>query len=205
MPENADGDHGGESEPDGATDDTGDLPADVVDEAERLTRLARNAVDEAEREAYRRERDAVLDEHGYVARVRTDDEVLVCYPDEWVEDGVVDPADVEDVDRGVERPLTGPADVDWETAHERNETLADRVAEEYGPDHAANVRALGEFLSNHYRQPIDSATAPQLREFRDEYYPRNVWPSDRQKQLLGESIELAFTVADERPPTGWTR
>jgi len=194
----ASGDDGGIESADG----TGDLPAEVVDEAERLTRLARNAVDDAG--AYRRERDAMLADHGYTSRVR-DDDVLVCYPDEWVEDGVVDIGRIEDVDRGVERPLTGSADVDWETAHERNETLADRVADRHGRDHAANVRALGAFLSNHYRQPIDSATAPQLREFCDDYYRRNVWPTDRQQQLLEESIELAFEVADESPPTGWSR
>jgi hypothetical protein len=50
-----------------------DLPDDAVAEAERLTRLARRAVDDNERAAYRDRREEILDEHGYVARVREDD------------------------------------------------------------------------------------------------------------------------------------
>ncbi|MFT4923432.1 MAG: hypothetical protein ACI8XM_002658, partial [Haloarculaceae archaeon] len=92
-------------------DKAGDLPDEVTDEAERLTRLAREAIDDNEAAAYRESRDDLVEEYGFTARVREDDrDTLVLYPSEWVVDGVVHPDRVEDVDRGVERPLEGPGE-----------------------------------------------------------------------------------------------
>ena len=74
------------------------LPADVVTRAVTLTRRLRQAVDDDERAAFSAERDRLLADHDYVARVREDaaGETLVLYPDEWIDDGVVRVDRVED-------------------------------------------------------------------------------------------------------------
>jgi hypothetical protein len=180
-----------------------DLPEKVVDEAERLTRLARQAIDEAEARAYLGEREELLAEHGYVARVRDDDgaEVLVCHPDEWVEDGVVQTDRIDDVDRGVERLLSGAADPDdWETVAAANDELVERVAADHDDVHAENARALADFASNHYAKPIADLTRAELREFAEEYLPRNGWPSDRQLAVVEDSVGIAFEKTDVSCP-----
>jgi len=87
-----------------------DLPREVVDEVERLTRLERTAVDENEVEAYENRSDELLDEHDFTSRIRNDDgdDVLVLHPEEWHEDGVIRTDRIEDIDRAVEIPLEGP-------------------------------------------------------------------------------------------------
>ncbi len=185
------------------TDDDGgdrvpDVPEATVDEAERLTRLARRAVDGSEEEAYRAERDDLLADHGYRARVRTDGDgdVLVCYPEEWVEEGVVVPERVENVERGVERPLEGPGEPDeWATVAEDNDELVAAVEAEHGPTHAANARALADFAGNHYAKRVGALTGEELREFREEYYPRNVWPDDDQQAVLDGSLRRCYETA----------
>ena len=180
---------GGESE-----ESTGEaeLPASVVEEAERLTRRARDAVDPNEAAAYRARRDELLAEHDFTARIREeDDAVLVLHPDEWVVDGTVRPERIEDIDRGIERPLEGTADPDdWEGVAERNRALAADVEAEHGEDHGANARALADFMSNHYAKPVADATDEELAVFLEEYYPRNVWPTDDQKSVVEESVRL---------------
>ncbi|OYR67462.1 hypothetical protein DJ71_21710, partial [Halorubrum sp. E3] len=96
-----------------------DVPVEAVDEAERLTRLAREAesaepTPEIEQAAdqYRERRDALAAEYGYTARVRDEDDALVLYPDEWMEEGTVQLDRVEDTDRAVEVLLSGPGDAD---------------------------------------------------------------------------------------------
>jgi dipeptidyl aminopeptidase/acylaminoacyl peptidase len=173
----------------------GDLPTDTVEEAERLTRLARRAVDDNEAAAYRQERDALLAEHGYTARVRTDDrDTLVCYPEEWVDaDGNVHPERIDDIDRGVERPLEGPGEAeDWDGVADHNDELVAAVAADHDGVHRENARALADFASNHYAKPIDDLTREELREFRDDYFVRNAFPSDEQERRLSESIRLVF-------------
>ncbi|WP_424003102.1 DUF7108 family protein [Haloarcula salina] len=175
-----------------------DLSADVIDRAERLTRLAREAVDDAEAEAYRAERTECLSEHGYTARIRSEDtgEVLVCHPREWVEDGVIRPERIDDVDRGVEVQLSGPGDPDeWETVDERNRAVVDAVTEDHGEVHGANAAALADFMGNHYAKPIADATPDELREFREEYFPRNAWPTNDQRAVLERSVELTVDAA----------
>jgi len=176
-----------------------ELPAETIDEAERLTRLARNAVDEAETTVYREQRAALLDEHDYTARVREDDtgDVLVCHPEEWVEDGVIRPERVEDTDRGVEIRLSGPGDPDeWQDVDAENRAVVERVRTEHGDAHAATAEALADFMGNHYAKPIDEATPQELEEFREDYFRRNVWPTEKQRALLEESVELTQKMAD---------
>ena len=178
-----------------------ELPEDVIEETVRLTRRERAAVDENERAAYLEAREKLLSAHGFRARIRDRErEVLVLYPEEWVEDGTVQLDRVEDVGRGIERPLEGVLDNDWKTIDEHNTALAETVAEEYGPDHGANAHAFATFMGNHYLKPVEEATREELVEFLTEYYQRNVWPTDDQKAVVRESIHLVFECAGESAP-----
>lgn len=170
-----------------------DLPVDVVDRALTLTRRARNVVDPNEATVYRQERDDLLTEHGYTARVRDDDDaaILVCYPTEWLVDGTVDIDRIEDTDRAVEIPLSGPGDPDdFDALESHNQAIAESIETDHGPIHGATARAFADFMSNHYAKPIEEATPAEIDEFRTEYFPRNAWPSDDQKRKLEESLEL---------------
>jgi hypothetical protein len=185
---------------DGGSDPEG-LPRSVVDEAERLTRLARRAGDPGEAAACERRRDALLAEYGFEARLREGDDTLVCYPSEWLVDGVVRLGRVEDTDRAAEVPLSGPGDEDeYDAVEAHNAALVARVAEAAGPVHAANARAYADFLGNHYLKRVEDATAGELREFVDEYYPRNAWPSTAQRAALAESLALVYEEADAPLP-----
>jgi hypothetical protein len=185
------------TEPD---DDTSEeLPAELVDEAERLTRLAREVVDESEAEMYREARADLLTDTGFTARVREDDrDTLVLYPEDWVVDGTVHPDRIEDIDRGIERPLEGPgASEDWEVIEEHNRTIAERVATEHSEVHEQNAHALADFASNHYAKPIDDLTREEREEFLSEYFVRNAFPSDDQKAVVEESVQLVTEIADD--------
>jgi hypothetical protein len=175
-----------------------DLPEDVVDEAERLTRLARDAVDDDAAAAYRDRRDDLLAEHGFVARVRDADDTLVCYPDEWVDaDGRVTLGDVEDTDRAAEVSLFGPGEQgDYDEARERNDALVARVRDRHGDVHGDNAAAFAEFMSNHYARPMDTAGEREREEFLDEYFPRNAWPSDDQRAVVEQSLAYVDDAAD---------
>jgi len=187
----------GTEQPDDAT-----IPSAVADEAERLTRQARRAASEREAAAYRGRRERLLAEHDYRARIRDDDrEVLVLYPDEWVEDGTVVPDRIDDLDRGVERPLEGPGEADdWETIADHNRDLAETVEREHGEVHGANAHALADFMSNHYAKPIEQATEGELTEFLTDYFVRNSWPSNDQKAAVRESVRLVYECAGEPAP-----
>ena len=174
-----------------------DLPDDVVDEAERLTRLTRRVGDPAEAAAYEDERDRLLGEYGFVARVREADDTLVCHPAEWLEDGVVRTDRIEDTSRAAEVTLSGPGSDPWDEVEAHNAAVVERVREAATEDataHAANVRALADFAGNHYAKRLDALTPEEVAEFRTEYYPRNAWPSDRQRALLGSSLALVENV-----------
>lgn len=175
-----------------------DLSAETVDAAERLTRLARAAVDENERDAYRKERGDILEEHGFTARVREADsgKVLVCYPSEWVERGEIRTERIDDTDRAVERRLSGPADSDdWEAVAAHNERVAERVADSHGTVHGANARAFADFMSNHYARRVESVADGEIEEFLTEYFVRNAWPSGEQQEVVEKSLSLVFDVA----------
>lgn len=174
-------------------------PDEAVESAERLTRLARDAVDDAERAAYRRERDALLANYGYGARVRKNDTgaTLVLYPEEWLDDGVVDVERVADTGRAVERSLSGPgAGDDWDAVEAHNRAVADRVRDAHGEVHGATAHAFADFMSNHYAKRVERATADECEEFREEYFPRNAWPTDAQVQRLERSLELVTEAAE---------
>jgi hypothetical protein len=186
-----------ESESDDA--DT-ELSEATVEQAERLTRLARDAVDGSEAEAYREERAELLDDRGFMARVRDDDtgETLVLHPEEWKEDGTIRTDRIENTGRAVELSLSGPGDPDeWESVEEHNRELVARVRESHGDAHGDNAAAFADFMGNHYARPVDSATSDEVAEFLGEYYPRNVWPTEKQRTIVEESIDLVFEAADE--------
>ena len=180
------------------------LPESVAEEAERLTRLARDAVDENEAAAYRDRRGALLETHEYTARLRSEDhgEVLVLHPVEWVEDGVVRVDRVDDVSRAVEVPLDGTGDPDeWDDVEAHNRALAESVEAEHGTVHGANAHAFADFMGNHYARPIERATERQITEFTEEYFPRNAWPTEEQREALETSLDLLFERV-ERPRPG---
>jgi hypothetical protein len=178
-----------------------DLPTDVRDGAERLTRLARRASDEAEAAAYERDRDERLAEHGFVARVREADDTLVLHPAAWLEDGTVRIDRIEDTDRAVELPLSGSGEPDeWETVATHNADVVDAVEAAAGPIHAANARAFAEFMGNHHARRVEAATAAEIKGFLNEYYPRNVWPSDREREVVEQSLAHVFAVTATDAP-----
>lgn len=187
----------------GETDDEQPLPTDVVERAEQLTRRAREAVDENETTAYREAREELLDDHDYRARVREEeDDVLVLYPEEWLEDGVVQLDEIEDVDRGIERPLEGAGDAEhWQAVEDHNRAIAEHIEADHDEVHGANAHALADFMSNHYAKKVERATGDELREFLEEYFPRNAWPSDDQRAVVESSLEYVFEDADVEPPT----
>lgn len=180
----------GEHEADG----NDEVPETVVDEAERLTRRARQAVDDNEGQAYRDRRDSLLAEYGFRARVREEGrETLVLYPAEWVVEGTVHPDRVEDVDRGIERPLEGPGEAEeWETIAEHNSDIAASIAAAHGEVHGENARALADFASNHYAKPLEKLSPGEREEFLTEYFPRNAFPTDDQKAVVEESVRLVY-------------
>lgn len=188
---------------DATEDDPGELPGSVVDHAERLTRLAREAVDEDEAAAYRTDREETLAEHGFTARIREDDtgETLVLHPEEWLDDGTIRPDRIEDTSRAVEVSLSGAGDPDeWQDVDDHNRALVESVRENHGDVHAANATVLADFAGNHYAKPIEELTATELREFEAEYVPRNAWLDDEGVAVLRESVRYAFDAAKERVP-----
>jgi len=201
----ADGEPPANGPADGETppDESPDLSAEVVSEAERLTRLARQAVDPAAAAAYRERRDELVAEQGFTPRVREDDpgETLVLYPAEWVEDGTVRPDRVENTDRAAEVSLSGPGDPErWERVDEHNRELVAAVRDAHGDVHGDNAVALADFASNHYAKAVESLTAAELREFVEEYYPRNVWVPDERRAVVAESIRLVYEAAGVQAP-----
>lgn len=172
------------------------LPEDIADEAERLTRHAREATED-EADAARRQRAELLTNHGYLAREREADATLVLYPSDWVSDGTVRIERVENTDRAIERPLEAPGKANWEATETHNREIVARVTKRYGHVHGKNAEVFADFMGNHYAKPIEKATRTMHEEFLSEYYPRNVWPSKKQRAIVEQSIELALEVARE--------
>jgi hypothetical protein len=180
-------------------DDTGnrEIPEEIVSEAERLTRLATDAAVEAEAAVYRDRRAEIVREHDFVPRVREEDDTLVLYPEEWVEEGLVQLDRIEDTDRAVEVSLSGPDHgAEWAAVEADNEAIVAAVAEAHGQVHAANVRAFADFMGNHYLKRVDDATDAEREEFLTEYYPRNAWPTAEQAAVVEESLRLAMESRD---------
>lgn len=180
-----------------------ELPAEVVEEAERLTHLERSAPEQAEAAVHAERRDDLLADYEFTARIRDDDgdAVLVLHPEEWHDDGVVRTDRIEDLSRAVERPLEGTGDPDdWADVDAQNRELASAVRAAHGDVHGDNADALADFLSNHYAKTIESLTGPELTEFRLEYFVRNAWPSVAQRAVIDESIRLVYQTAGETVP-----
>ncbi|SNR59216.1 DUF7108 domain-containing protein [Halorubrum vacuolatum] len=234
--ERTDPEHGDEAADTPAdTASEGHLPDEAVEEAERLTRLAREATDPAAARSYRDRRDALVEEYDYTPRLREEDDTLVLYPSEWVEGGTVQLDRVEDTDRAVEVSLSGPGDADrYREVAAYNDAIAavvaaavaeavdgDRsLAEGAGEDagslapvesladldpianadpavaraHAENARRFATFMSSHYVRPVDEATPATRAEFREEYLPRNGWPTETQLEVVEESLALIADV-----------
>jgi hypothetical protein len=136
------------------------LPEAVIEQATQLTRWARRAAQPAAG-TYRERRAELVAAHGYTARTREGaTDVLVLYPDEWVVDGTVRRDRIDDLDRGIERPLSGDTpEEDWEQVWTHNRELADAVETDYGPVHGANAQALAEFASNTTRPGSNTSRA----------------------------------------------
>jgi hypothetical protein len=176
-----------------------DLSDDIINEAERLTRHARDALSEDEADGARRQRDDLLADHGFIARERAEDATLVLYPDDWIVNGDVQIERIEDTDRAIERPLETPGDEsNWEEIEMHNREIVDRVTEQYGEVHGKNAAAFADFMGNHYAKPIEEATRAMREEFLTEYYPRNAWPSKKQRAIVEQSIEITLETARDR-------
>jgi len=190
-------------DPSTGTDLTEELPEDLIATAERLTRLARRATDDQEADAYRADRDERLAEHGFTARVREEDagEVLVCYPEEWVEEGTIRTDRIEDTGRAIERRLSGPGEEDaFGRVDAHNRDVVAEIEDRAGPVHAANATAFADFMGNHYVRRVETATPDELREFLAEYFPRNAFPTDEQRARIEETLRLVFEVTDREAP-----
>ena len=180
-----------------------ELPSAVVDRAVALTRSARRAGEAGTAAAFERTRDRLLGSFGFEARVRGsgDEAVLVCYPAEWLDDGVARIDRIEDRSRAIERPLSpAAADAGFDAVDAHNRGVVATVESVAGPDHAANAAAFADFMGNHRLRRLETATAADVEEFLAEYYPRNAWPTDAQAVLVEESLRLAFEAAGSRPP-----
>ena len=200
-----------QAEADDADERIPDIPEDAVAEAERLTRLARAAEEReaatgaefgedvlAEAAAYREQREELVADHDYECRIREEDDTLVLYPEEWLDDGVVQFDRIEETDRAVELQLSGAGDPErWQEIAEYNDSLAATVAEEYGDAHGANARAFAAFVSNHYAKQVERVTPDEVQVFLTEYYPRNAWPSEAEASLVEESVQKMFATAED--------
>lgn len=190
---------------DGQASDPGELPLETIEEAERLTHLARGAGDDAEAAAYRTRRSELLAEYGFTARVREENdggETLVCHPVEWLDaNGVVDMSAIQDTDRAAEVRLSGRGEQGtWADAEAYNRAIVETIREDEGAVHAENARAFADFMGNHYAATFEDARSVHVREFIDEYYPRNAWPSDEAEAVLEVSLRLVFEKTESRYP-----
>ncbi|WP_303704119.1 rnhA operon protein [Haloquadratum walsbyi] len=171
------------------------LPQSVIDEAERLTRLCVNATVDAEITVYRDQRQSLLDEYGYTARIRDADDTLVLYPQSWLTDGIAQFNQIDDTNRAVEVSLSGPAvEADWEDVETTNKTIIDTIRQEHGEAHAKNIRAFADFMGNYYLKTVTEATKDERKEFINEYYTRNAWPSEQEEAIVSKSIKLLDTI-----------
>jgi hypothetical protein len=191
--DDADAGHDGHDGHDGDGDDE-PIPQAVRERATRLTRHARTTDDEAARGRYLTERESLLAEYGYTARVRETDATLVLHPVDWLEEGTVRPDRIQDTDAALEIPLGGP-DEDWAVVDRHNRRVVDRVAEEHGEPHAANVDALADYAGNHHEKRIEHLGEREVERFVSDYVVRNAWPTEEQLAVLEESVAIARDVA----------
>ncbi|MFP4590236.1 MAG: rnhA operon protein [Halobacteriales archaeon] len=184
---------------------SGEFDPDLVEQVRELTDRLRSATDERARRLEER-RSRLLERLDARAHVREDDEgtVLVIYPSAWVVDSTVEPDRIDDRSRAVEIPLDPrEREASWDAVMGHNESVAEAVARRHGADHGANASAFATYLANHHLRRVEDATEAEVRTFLEDYYPRNVWPTDAQASLVGRSVELARELAaaddGERP------
>ncbi|MCU4973118.1 rnhA operon protein [Halobacteria archaeon AArc-m2/3/4] len=195
----------GTEDGDGVETETDELPEGTIEEAERLTRLARQAIVDREEASYRDRRSTILEDHDFTARVREEStgDVLVLHPEEWhdSDEGVIRTDRIDDVSRAIEVRLEGAGDPDdWEAVDADNRSLVETIRAEHGDAHGDNADAFADFMGNHYARRMDSATTSEIAEFLEEYYVRNVWSSEEQRAVIEESIGLVFETAGEPVP-----
>lgn len=180
------------------TNSSEEIPEEVIAEAERLTRLIKTTEDDEETDLYLDQRDDLLAEYEFVARIREEDDTLVCYPADWLDEtGTVRIHEIENTNRAVEVPFAGPGEQgDYDFAATHNADLAERVRETHGQIHGANADAFAEFMSNHYARPMETASPDERAEFVTSYFPRNAWPSDEQREVVERSLDLIIETAD---------
>ena len=170
-----------------------DTEDELIDRIVELSRQIISEVDQTAIKSLEERRDRLLEHLPYRVYIRsdTDEPVLVLYPESWIHDGIVDPDRIDSIDEAIERPLSSTVtEDDWADIHRHNMSIAKEVADRFGPVHGANIQALASFLSNHYLTRIEDINSAQLREFRDEYFVRNAWPTVEQKVVLDRSIKI---------------
>ncbi|MDZ7730190.1 MAG: rnhA operon protein [Natrialbaceae archaeon] len=174
------------------------LPDPVIETVERLARRERRAPTAETRREHQAAIERRLDPYEYSWRIRADEdgETLVLYPAEWVDD-VVQFDRIEDTSRAVERPLSPREGDDWDSVDAANRQIVEAVRRRHGDKHAENASAFATFLGNHYLYTMDTATEEIVAKFLEEYYPRNVWPSEDERACVEESIEIAIGVGKE--------
>ncbi|GAB7010061.1 DUF7108 domain-containing protein [Halorubrum trueperi] len=186
------------ADPESDADRVPDVPVEVVGEAERLTRLARETEDAEAAAFYRERRDELVTDHDYVPRLREEDDTLVLYPGEWMDDGTVRLDRIETTERAVEVSLSGPGDADrYREIAAYNDAIAEAVGEEAADLHADTAERFAAFMSNHYVRAVDDATPEMRAEFREEYLPRNGWPTDEQLAAVDESLSVVEETATD--------
>ncbi|MDY7081762.1 MAG: hypothetical protein SXQ77_04995, partial [Halobacteria archaeon] len=139
------------------------------------------------------ERDALAAKHGYRARLR-DDDTLVLYPDDWVEEGEVRVEDIEDTSRAVEVPLEGHRD--WEEARDMNDEILDELKRDTEDFHYENARAFAEFTENHYSMSVKDVRPKHVREFLEDYYVRNTWTSEEAQEKVEASLYVVLDAVN---------
>lgn len=168
------------------------LPRAIRETAERLARQERRA-DDGDAARLRARREALLGEYGFTSRIRHDENrsVLVCYPSEWIDSGTIDRDAIDDLERAVELPLDAVDDDEsWSAIAAENRQLAARIRDLHGPVHGANADAFVAFMNNHRARSVRQTSDEDVEEFLAEYYPRNAWPSESERAVVEESIEL---------------
>lgn len=179
-----------------------ELPDPVFEAVRAMTRTIRRGT-HPDPEPIRERRERLLDRHGYAVRVREDESgpVLVCYPDRWLEEGTLQPDNLESTENAVEAPLFSVSGSDsWAAIESHNRALAERVSDQHGEPHGTNAKAFGTYMANHHAARIEAATAAEIGDFLAEYYPRNTWPSREEAASVDRSLELLFELVGEPFP-----
>ena len=72
-----------------------------------------------------------------------------------------------------------------------------------GGDIGGELAIIAPFLdagSDRCVQIFEDATGAMVRTFLQEYYPRNAWPSEKQRAVVEQSLDVLFEVADADVP-----